>query len=590
MYFRGILLLFLITSINNTAFAQISRTVTDSVAIKNYQEKLYISTDREIYITGEQVWLKVYDMNGLTNAPAGISKVVYFELLDGSDNPVNQLKIRIGETPGAATFRLSDTLRSGNYLIRGYTNWMLNYPEDFFYYKTISIINPFKNINDLIINSSDKISNSSSFAQEDKSQIKSLLYNSIVENQIKIKAKLQANVYSLRDFVKLDITVSDLSGNPVEADLSVSVVKSFLAGNREMNFTNDIDYLSKTTPSYLPEMEGQLVSGIIKNKITYEPLKNTDLSLSFVGKNARCQFGKTNDKGEFIFVVKEQFGQRELVIQPLYPDPEGSYVELNQPFCSTFIGYKSGTFNLDSSKTESINNAIISMQINNIYEPFREKAKESPVDSGLLNFYGNPTRTIKLSDYIELTNIREVVKEILPEVIVVRRNKEYGLKIINSYPAMPFENQALILVDGVPVYDIENLLKVSSKELERIDVINTRYFYNNYVFDGILSFFTKKGNLSAFEFNNSVYRQVFEGYQPGDNFYSPDYSTDTLKKSHIPDFRNTLLWKPDLKATKKAGSVIHFFTSDEKGNYSIIIEGMTRDGRFGTCYIPLVVK
>jgi hypothetical protein len=195
-----------------------------------------------------------------------------------------------------------------------------------------------------------------------------------------------------------------------------------------------------------------------------------------------------------------------------------------------------------------------------------------------------------LSDYIELTNIREVVKEILPEVTVIRRNKEYGLKIINSYPAMPFENQALILVDGVPVYDIENLLKVSSKDLERIDVINTRYFYNNYVFDGILSFFTKKGNLSAFEFDNSVYRQVFEGYQPRDSFYSPDYSTDTLKKSHIPDFRNTLLWKPDLKATKKAGSVIHFFTSDEKGNYSIMIEGMTRDGRYGTCYIPLVVK
>ncbi len=586
MYFREILLIFLIISINNTVFAQFSRAVIDSVTIKNYQEKIYISTDREIYITGEQVWLKVYDMNGLTNSPAGISKVVYFELLDGSDNPVNQLKIRIGETPGAATFRLSDTLRSGNYLIRGYTNWMLNYPEDLFYYKTITIINPFKNISDLITKSSDKVSNSSSYAQEDKS----LPYNNVVENQIKIKAKLQADVYSLRDEVKLDITVSDLSGNPVEADLSVSVVKSFLAGNREVNFTNDFDYLSETTPSYLPELEGQLISGIIKNKVTYEPLKNTDLSLSFVGKNARCQFGKTNDKGEFIFVVKEQYGQRELVIQPLYPEPDGSYVELNQPFCSTFIGFKPGTFNLDSSKTESLNNAIISMQINNIYEPFREKTKESPGDSGLLNFYGNPTRTIMLSDYIELKDIREVVKEILPEVIVVRRNKGYGLKIINSYPAMPFENQALILVDGVPVYDIENLLKVSSKDLERIDIINTRYFYNNYVFDGILSFFTKKGNLSAFEFDNSVYRQVFEGYQLRDSFYSPDYSTDTLKKSHIPDFRNTLLWMPDLKATKKAGSAIHFFTSDEKCKYSIMIEGMTRDGKYGTCYIPLVVK
>lgn len=590
IYFREIFLLLLIILINNKAFAQISGAVFDSVTIKNYQEKLYISTDREIYITGEQVWLKVYDMNGLTNAPASISKVVYFELLDGSNNPVNQLKIRVEETSGAAAFRLSDTLRSGNYLIRGYTNWMLNYPEDLFFYKTITVINPFKNISDLIINSSGKISDSSSFAREDKSQIKSLPDNNDTENGIKIKAKLQSDVFTLRDYVKLDITVSDLSGNPVKADLSVSVVKSFLAGNREMNFTNDFDYLSKTSHSYLPELEGQLISGIIKNKLTYEPLKNTDLSLSFVGKNARCQFGKTNDKGEFIFVVKEQYGLRELVIQPLYPEPAGSYVELNQPFCSTFIEYKPGAFNLDSSKTESINNAIISMQVSNIYEPFREKTKESTGDSVKQNFYGNPTHTIKLSDYIELTNIREVVKEILPEVTVLRRNKEHGLKIINSYPSQPFENQALILLDGVPVYDIESLLKVSSKDLERIDVINTRYFYNDYIFDGIVSFFTKKGNLSVFESDNSVYRQVYEGCQSRNSFYSPYYSTDSLKKSHIPDFRNTLFWKPDLKATKEAGSSVRFFTSDEKGNYVIMIVGMTSDGKYGTCFIPLMVK
>ena len=32
---------------------------------RSYNEELYLRTDREIYITGEQVWLKVYKLNGL---------------------------------------------------------------------------------------------------------------------------------------------------------------------------------------------------------------------------------------------------------------------------------------------------------------------------------------------------------------------------------------------------------------------------------------------------------------------------------------------------------------------------------------------
>ena len=41
-------------------------------------------------------------------------------------------------------------------------------------------------------------------------------------------------------------------------------------------------------------------------KSTDEPLRNTDISLSYVGKTARCQFGKTDENGEFIFSLKKQ--------------------------------------------------------------------------------------------------------------------------------------------------------------------------------------------------------------------------------------------------------------------------------------------
>ena len=62
---------------------------------KYYNEELYIRTDRDLYISGEKVWLKIYKINGLNKTPGNISKVVYIELLDPDNNPINQLKVGI---------------------------------------------------------------------------------------------------------------------------------------------------------------------------------------------------------------------------------------------------------------------------------------------------------------------------------------------------------------------------------------------------------------------------------------------------------------------------------------------------------------
>ena len=58
-------------------------------------------------------------------------------------------------------------------------------------------------------------------------------------------------------------------------------------------------------PLFLPEIGGHLISGNIKNRKTGEPVKTENISLSFVGKTALCQFAKTNEKGEFHFNTSE---------------------------------------------------------------------------------------------------------------------------------------------------------------------------------------------------------------------------------------------------------------------------------------------
>lgn len=567
--------------------------------IKNFREELYIRTDRDIYITGEQVWFKVYKINGLTHIPDDMSKVIYMELLNKNGSPLIQLKLSADVNSGSSVFTLPANISSDNYVIRAYTSWMQNFPSDLFSYRTISVINPFENIH--LLNLTSDIRNADSLGVIPENQAH--LNNEEEGNQVAEKSVFNDNVkginytitlqkpeYSAREKVKIEISASDMSGKPFETDMSVSVTKSVLVNPAPVNgtFQKHIGGSKEPVANHLAELEGHLLSGFISMKTTGEPLKKSEISLSYVGKTARCQFSRTDENGEFNFVVKEP-GMNEIVIQPLSPDISGYYVELNQPFCNTFSNYIPEPFYLDSQKINEINDVIVAMQVNNIYEPFRQSMKESSTVS-VPDFYGQPENTIKMSEYIELTSLREVVKEIIPNVYTLKQNGKYDFKLINKFRGRPFENKPLVLVDGVPIYDFEKVLSINSREIEKSDVINTRYFYSENVFDGIVSFISKKGNLNVLEFDNSIFRQVYEACQVNIDFYSPDYSNDVLKNSRIPDFRNTLYWKPDLLTSKEGKKEIEFFTSDESAEYTIVVEGISSDGKSGSSATKLFVK
>jgi hypothetical protein len=569
----------------------------------NFKEDLFVRTDRDIYITGEEVLFKVYKLEGLTHTPSDLSKVVYLEMLDKNNFPIRQLKVKSYNSSGFSVFTLPDNISSGNYIIRAYTNWMKNFTTDQFCYKTISVINPFESIDHLKL--PPKPNNSDSIGSITDDLLRSIIIdeagNHISGTRVPVNPGTQLSIsissdkteYSTREKVKLEIFVTDIAGNPVETDLSLSVAKSVVVSSTAATsfyaFNRDDKPLKRVDgPEYQAELEGHLISGYLRLKATDEPLKKTDVSLSFVGKTAQCQFGKTDENGEFNFLIRES-GLTEIVIQPLSPEIIGYYVELNQPFSYTFSKFRPVEFYIDTSKIDEINKVIVGMQINNIYEPFRQRSPEEAIGT-IPDFYGKPENTIKMSDYIELTTLREVVKEIIPNVYTFKQNGKSDFKLINKFKGQPFENKALILLDGVPVYDFEKVLSINSKEIERADIINTRYFYSENVFDGIVSFITRKGNLSVLESDNSAFRQAYEGCQVKKTFYSPDYSSAIMKNNRIPDYRNTLYWEPDLRTGKNGKAEIAFFTSDESCEFTIVVEGISSDGKTGFSKASLKVK
>lgn len=71
-------------------------------------------------------------------------------------------------------------------------------------------------------------------------------------------------------------------------------------------------------------------------------------------------------------------------------------------------------------------------------------------------------------------------------------------------------------------------------------------------------------------------------------FYSPN--ANDLKNKRIPDFRNTLYWSPDVVIDGNGKGNVSFFTSDKKGNYIGIIQGLSVTGIPGVSYFNFEVK
>ncbi|NJK86263.1 MAG: hypothetical protein HC906_10125 [Bacteroidales bacterium] len=94
---------------------------------ENFEEKLFMHTDRETYLTGEILWFKVYVTSAHNHHLIDLSSIAYVEVLDAKFQPVLQIKVKLTKGMGWGNVFLPATIGSGNYCIRAYTQWMRNF-------------------------------------------------------------------------------------------------------------------------------------------------------------------------------------------------------------------------------------------------------------------------------------------------------------------------------------------------------------------------------------------------------------------------------------------------------------------------------
>jgi hypothetical protein len=105
-------------------------------------EKVYVHFDKPYYAAGDTVWFKAYTTVDI-HLPSQLSKIVYVDVYNDQDSMMTSLKLPLvnGVAPGMIPLPVQG-YKQGNYRLRAYTNWMLNFDGAYLFNKVLTIGNP----------------------------------------------------------------------------------------------------------------------------------------------------------------------------------------------------------------------------------------------------------------------------------------------------------------------------------------------------------------------------------------------------------------------------------------------------------------
>jgi hypothetical protein len=108
---------------------------------KDKSEKITVETNKWYYAAGEDLWLKAWVTNKVSNKFYAHSQNLYVDIVDDRDSTVTQLLLNIPSEHTEGYIRLSDSLPEGHYWLRAFTSNMLKKDINAIFIKPLYIVN-----------------------------------------------------------------------------------------------------------------------------------------------------------------------------------------------------------------------------------------------------------------------------------------------------------------------------------------------------------------------------------------------------------------------------------------------------------------
>ena len=343
---------------------------------------------------------------------------------------------------------------------------------------------------------------------------------------------------------------------------------------------------NRPTFEYAPEFDGHIITCQIKHNTDASLADRMDAWLSIPGIQLQFYNSKTNKDGKLYFDVRDYYGQNEIIVQTDAPD-SNYRVDVLNPFAEKYSDWRLPAFALPTVAQQSLNEQSIGMQVLNTYDAGKLSHFAVPaIDT--FPFYGKPFKIYKLDDYVRFTTMEEVLREYVPEVAVRRFGGQLHLKVFDFEIRDFYPSDPLILLDGVKI-DNTILLNYDPLKVNRLEVITNKYIKGEFIYQGIVNFTTYHGDRQDLKLSSKAVILDYEGLQLKREFYSPVYKTEQQASSRLPDFRNLLYWSPEVQTDSSGQATVEFYTSDTKGKYVAVLQGMDDAGYAGSYYFTFDV-
>jgi len=428
------------------------------------------------------------------------------------------------------------------------------------------------------------------------------------EGQHPLKGNFSIAVTNDKEVIP-DATSSILSGILLRSELRGQIQNPeyyFQKGNSESETAADLlmkthgwtryaipDVIrGKFTYPNIPFETSQKFSGTVKSGLRSTLAKNAQVSL--VPLNYKYFDETKSDKGgRFVFQDFEFPDSTKYIIQALNSKGKGRRMTELYVDEDTFPGIhitwnKSG---MNKEKDDSVFLDYVAkanlqytyengMRVINLPEvQIRGVRKDEPKYKSF--YYSVPDFSISEEEIKRsgVINVRDLLFRVPGVWVTDNAIRIRGINTINGGgDTINGGGNPLILIDNVPM---EDLRMININDVGQIDVIKdgaSLTMFGVRGANGVIVIHTKRGeSISPLPLDN-IKSVIPLGYQLPIEFYSPKYESRESIDNPTPDLRTTIYWKPDVLTDNEGIAELDFYTADDPGTYSVIIEGVSENG------------
>lgn len=521
-------------------------------------ERVYISTDKDTYLAGETIWFSAFCVDPSKGVLSDASSVAYLEI-SSTEGVLLTGKIALIGGRGSGALQLPATTPTGNYTVLAYTAPSKGRTDLMADAKTVSVFNTFSSSR---VKGGVEIVDSESVGKETVTGGKTFGNVNIIANPAATPSSVSVvgvrNDMPSKVTLSLSVSLDDNLPAPSEADL-----RSFLATPNSGFKGEDSDKEGET-------FRGKLI-GQDADKVFKEGLIAV---VAFPGHAQDVYAGRVAADGTVSFVTDNVHGNRDMVCEILGQDESADCrLVIDQPYLNV-KPENIPSLRLSKSFERALLNRHTLLRSSFAAEP-DTLLEFLPKRSGLF-LSDEHCKRYHLDDYNRFPTIRETLIEITPG-LRIRKGMNGKTEIQTRLEDVMKDNteysgNMLVLIDGVPVKDVDRLLEFDTYLLSDILVYPYSYSFGEAIFSGVVDFVTKKGDISSFKFDKNVLIVDWQG-----TCY-PVALTCAGMAASKDDTRSTLYWHPTLELAPGEKLDIEVKTPSYQGVFKIVAEGISADG------------